>query len=153
MVHDFFPCVYVSTTYLFSTDIIFMPPFFFSIQHVHTQPMITNRSVIISIPMRAPKAVEMSGEQSSFSVVTSDDCGCTDVQVCNALFIFVSICLVEVVLQGVGVNVLVNVAVSLSIFVVVDKIVLSALWFHTVVVSKFCTIVASLLGIVVVGQS
>ena len=78
--------------------------------------------------MRAPKAVEMpdSEEQSSFSVVASDHCACTDVQVCNALFMFVSIWLVAIVLQGVGVNVLVIVVVSVSIFVVVDNMVLSA---------------------------
>ena len=88
--------------------------------------MTTNRSVIISIPVRASKADEVPGEQSGFAVVSSDNFGCTNVQVCNALFIFVSICLVEVVLRGVGVNILVNVVVSLSIFVVADEIVLSA---------------------------
>ena len=102
----------------------------------------------MSIPIKASKADEVPGEQSTFSVVTSDHFGCVHVRVCNTLLIFVSICLVEVVLHWNRI-----VVVSLSIFVVVDKMVLSAQWFHTVVVSMFCTVVASAQGIVVVEQS
>ena len=58
-----------SYTYLLSLEVNFIPPRFFMVQHVHTQPAITSTSSAIDTPASAPNAIKALEEHLVLEVM------------------------------------------------------------------------------------